>query len=177
MSIRYVVSKRVFGFDERKQKSLLQSRVLLEWLSLMNYVKRWQKWDWCQEVQWNLCWMHWLILWNWILTRILCAIRRFWLFRPGIQAKSQDKLEDVTASTPCRKIIFTPGTIFLDMLKSASLTRMASGNTAISGGTKSPDPDEGGGRRHRRWSVRINSIELFAWILDFAFWMLYLYKQ
>ena len=37
----------------------------------------------------------------------------FGCFRPGINAKSQDKLEDVTASTIYRrKIIFTPGFYF-----------------------------------------------------------------
>ncbi len=48
----------------------------------------------------------------------------FGCFRPGINAKSQDKLEDVTASTIYRrKIIFTPGFYFRDMLTRASVRR------------------------------------------------------
>ena len=49
----------------------------------------------------------------------------FGCFRPGINAKSQDKLEDVKASTIYRrKIIFTPGFYFKDMLTRASVEKM-----------------------------------------------------
>ena len=68
-------------------------------------------------------------------------------FRPGINAKSQDKLEDVTASTIYRrKIIFTPGFYFKDMLTRASVEKMDwSGNGTVSGGGSSkPNPDGGG---------------------------------
>ncbi|MEO4840787.1 DNA-binding protein, partial [Bacteroides uniformis] len=71
----------------------------------------------------------------------------FGCFRPGINAKSQDKLEDVTASTIYRrKIIFTPGFYFRDMLTRASVEKMDwSGNGTVSGGGSSkPNPDGGG---------------------------------
>ena len=71
----------------------------------------------------------------------------FGCFRPGINAKSQDKLEDVTASTIYRrKIIFTPGFYFKDMLTRASVEKMDwSGNGTVSGGGSSkPNPDGGG---------------------------------
>lgn len=145
MSIRYVVSKRVFGFDEKKaEKFVAESRTLgmIEFDEL------------CEEVTKVGLVPRGAV--KFVLDALIDTLKLninkgfsvqlgdFGCFRPGIQAKSQDKLEDVTANTICRrKIIFTPGTIFLDMLKSASLTRMASGNTAISGGT-TPDPDEGG---------------------------------
>lgn len=71
----------------------------------------------------------------------------FGCFRPGINAKSQDKLEDVKASTIYRrKIIFTPGFYFKDMLTRASVEKMDwSGNGTVSGGGSSkPNPDGGG---------------------------------
>lgn len=78
---------------------------------------------------------------------ISVQLGEFGCFRPGINAKSQDKLEDVKASTIYRrKIIFTPGFYFKDMLTRASVEKMDwSGNGTVSGGGSSkPNPDGGG---------------------------------
>ena len=66
----------------------------------------------------------------------------FGCFRPGINAKSQEKLEEVTASTIYRrKIIFTPGVYFKDMLTRASVEKLNFAGS-VSGGGSNPD---GGG--------------------------------
>ena len=65
----------------------------------------------------------------------------FGCFRPGINAKSQDKQEDVKSDTVYRrKIIFTPGQYFKEMLTRASVTRANWENSeTTSGGGSNPD--------------------------------------
>ncbi len=68
----------------------------------------------------------------------------FGCFRPGINAKSQDKQEDVKSDTVYRrKIIFTPGQYFKEMLARASVTRANWENSETTSGGGS-NPDAGG---------------------------------
>ena len=68
----------------------------------------------------------------------------FGCFRPGINAKSQDKQEDVKSDTVYRrKIIFTPGQYFKEMLTRASVTRANWENSETTSGGGS-NPDAGG---------------------------------
>lgn len=64
----------------------------------------------------------------------------FGCFRPGLNAKSQDKEEDVKSDTVYRrKIIFTPGQQFKEMLTRASVTRAGWDNSeVVSGGGSNP---------------------------------------
>ena len=64
----------------------------------------------------------------------------FGCFRPGINAKSQDREEDVKSDTVYRrKIIFTPGQYFREMLTRASVTRASWEKTeTVSGGGSAP---------------------------------------
>ncbi|WP_303208427.1 DNA-binding protein [Bacteroides oleiciplenus] len=144
MSLRYVVKKRVFGFDKTKaEKFVAESRTL----GLIDFKEL------CEEVTKVGLVPSGAV--KFVLDALIDTLKLninkgfsvqlgdFGCFRPGINAKSQDKLEDVTTSTiRRRKIIFSPGTVFQDMLRNASLTRMV-GEVAVSGGT-TPDPDEGG---------------------------------
>ena len=144
MSLRYVVRKRVFGFDKTKaEKFVAESRTL----GLIDFKEL------CEEVTKVGLVPSGAV--KFVLDALIDTLKLninkgfsvqlgdFGCFRPGINAKSQDKLEDVTISTiRRRKIIFSPGTVFQDMLRNASLTRMV-GEVAVSGGT-TPDPDEGG---------------------------------
>ncbi|EKU91692.1 HU family DNA-binding protein [Bacteroides oleiciplenus] len=144
MSLRYVVRKRVFGFDKTKaEKFVAESRTL----GLIDFKEL------CEEVTKVGLVPSGAV--KFVLDALIDTLKLninkgfsvqlgdFGCFRPGINAKSQDKLEDVTTSTiRRRKIIFSPGTVFQDMLRNASLTRMV-GEVAVSGGT-TPDPDEGG---------------------------------
>lgn len=144
MSLRYVVRKRVFGFDKTKaEKFVAESRTL----GLIDFKEL------CEEVTKVGLVPSGAV--KFVLDALIDTLKLninkgfsvqlgdFGCFRPGINAKSQDKLEDVTTSTiRRRKIIFSPGTVFQDMLRNASLTRMV-GEVALSGGT-TPDPDESG---------------------------------
>ena len=144
MSLRYVVRKRVFGFDKTKaEKFVAESHTL----GLIDFKEL------CEEVTKVGLVPSGAV--KFVLDALIDTLKLninkgfsvqlgdFGCFRPGINAKSQDKLEDVTTSTiRRRKIIFSPGTVFQDMLRNASLTRMV-GEVAVSGGT-TPDPDEGG---------------------------------
>lgn len=66
----------------------------------------------------------------------------FGCFRPDINAKSQEKLEDVTVDTVYRrKIIFTPGAYFKEMLTRASVEKL-NFSGSVSGSGSNPD---GGG--------------------------------
>ncbi len=144
MSLRYVVRKRVFGFDKTKaEKFVAESRTL----GLIDFKEL------CEEVTKVGLVPSGAV--KFVLDALIDTLKLninkgfsvqlgdFGCFRPGINAKSQDKLEDVTTSTiRRRKIIFSPGTVFQDMLRNASLTRMV-GEVAVPGGT-TPDPDEGG---------------------------------
>lgn len=145
MSIRYVVSKRVFGFDKTKtEKFVAQSRTLgmIEFDEL------------CDEITKVGLVPRGAV--KFVLDAMIDALKLnlnkgfsvqlgdFGGFRPGIKAKSQEKLEDVTASTISRrKIIFTPGSFFQDMLRNASVTRMTVADETPSGGV-TPNPDQGG---------------------------------
>ena len=68
----------------------------------------------------------------------------FGCFRPGINAKSQDKEEDVKSDTVYRrKIIFTPGQQFKEMLTRVSVTRANwESSETISGNDSIPDGGE-----------------------------------
>lgn len=68
----------------------------------------------------------------------------FGSFRPSLKAESQDSPENVDASTVVRKkIVFTPGSAFKNMLDSASLELFDDDTAKAAGGT-TKDPDTGG---------------------------------
>lgn len=68
----------------------------------------------------------------------------FGSFRPAINAESQDNIEDVNANTIIRKkIVFTPGCAFKEMLGSASIELFGDNVTGSNNGN-SENPDGGG---------------------------------
>lgn len=68
----------------------------------------------------------------------------FGSFRPAINAESQDNMEDVNANTIIRKkIVFTPGSAFKEMLGSASIELFGDNVTGSNNGN-SENPDGGG---------------------------------
>lgn len=69
----------------------------------------------------------------------------FGSFRPAINAESQDKAEDVSVNTIIRrKIVFTPGGAFKEMLGSASIELFGDNVTNLNG-DNGREPSEGGG--------------------------------
>ncbi|WP_294481576.1 HU family DNA-binding protein [uncultured Bacteroides sp.] len=68
----------------------------------------------------------------------------FGSFRPAINAESQNTVEDVNANTIIRrKIVFTPGNVFKEMLGSASIELFGDNVTDMNGGNNG-NPDKGG---------------------------------
>ena len=125
MALEYVVTKRVFGFDDTKSvkyvpKSVTSGSVEFEKL--------------CEKVA-RLCGVHRKIV-DLVITGATdemadmlddgksVRLGDFGLFRPPITGKSADNEEDVTASNIVRRrIVFTPGKIFQSTLDNMSVTR------------------------------------------------------
>lgn len=147
MALNYEVKKRIFGFDETKTEKFVAQ---LKTLGVVEFK------DLCDEV--SKIGMAPRGVVKLVLDGLIDALNinlnkglsvqlgDFGCFRTGINAKSQNTAEEVTASTiRRRKIIFTPGTYFRDMLTRASMEKVNwSGSGTISGGGSTPNPDGGG---------------------------------
>lgn len=131
MALEYVVTKRVFGFDDTKSvkyvpKSVTSGSVEFEKL--------------CEKVA-RLCGIHRKIV-DLVITGATdemadmlddgksVRLGDFGLFRPTITGKSADNEEDVTANNIVRRrIVFTPGKIFQSTLDNMSVTRAVTPDT------------------------------------------------
>ena len=119
MALNYEVKKKVFGFDQTKTEKYVAQ---LKTLGIIQFG------DLCDEV-----------------TKIGMAPRGVVkMVLDGLidtlNAKSQDREEDVKSDTVYRrKIIFTPGQYFREMLTRASVTRASWEKTeTVSGGGSTP---------------------------------------
>ena len=141
MALEYVVTKRVFGFDKTKTEKYVAQ---LKTLGMVEFG------DLCDEgtkvgmaprgvVKMVLDGLIDTLNMN-INKGFSVQLGDFGCFRPGLNAKSQDKEEDVKSDTVYRrKIIFTPGQQFKEMLTRASVTRAGWDNSeVVSGGGSNP---------------------------------------
>lgn len=144
MSLNYEVQKRVFGFDETKTEKYVAQ---MKTLGVIGFK------DLCDEV--TKVGMAPRGVVKLVLDGLIDALNmnlnkgfsvqlgEFGCFRPGINAKSQDTAELVTADTiQRRKIIFTPGVYFREMLTRVAVTRVGQAGT-VTGGGNSQKPDGG----------------------------------
>ena len=141
MALNYEVKKRVFGFDKTKTEKYVAQ---LKTLGMVEFG------DLCDEV--TKVGMAPRGVVKMVLDGLIDTLNMninkgfsvqlgdFGCFRPGLNAKSQDKEEDVKSDTVyCRKIIFTPGQQFKEMLTRASVTRAGWDNSeVVSGGGSNP---------------------------------------
>ena len=141
MSLNYEVKKRVFGFDKTKTEKYVAQ---LKTLGMVEFG------DLCDEV--TKVGMAPRGVVKMVLDGLIDTLNMninkgfsvqlgdFGCFRPGLNAKSQDKEEDVKSDTVYRrKIIFTPGQQFKEMLTRASVTRAGWDNSeVVSGGGSNP---------------------------------------
>ena len=141
MALNYEVKKRVFGFDKTKTE-----KYVAQWktLGMVEFG------DLCDEV--TKVGMAPRGVVKMVLDGLIDTLNMninkgfsvqlgdFGCFRPGLNAKSQDKEEDVKSDTVYRrKIIFTPGQQFKEMLTRASVTRAGWDNSeVVSGGGSNP---------------------------------------
>ena len=141
MALNYEVKKRVFGFDKTKTEKYVAQ---LKTLGMVEFG------DLCDEV--TKVGMAPRGVVKMVLDGLIATLNMninkgfsvqlgdFGCFRPGLNAKSQDKEEDVKSDTVYRrKIIFTPGQQFKEMLTRASVTRAGWDNSeVVSGGGSNP---------------------------------------
>ena len=141
MALNYEVKKRVFGFDKTKTEKYVAQ---LKTMGMVEFG------DLCDEV--TKVGMAPRGVVKMVLDGLIDTLNMninkgfsvqlgdFGCFRPGLNAKSQDKEEDVKSDTVYRrKIIFTPGQQFKEMLTRASVTRAGWDNSeVVSGGGSNP---------------------------------------
>ena len=147
MAIKYEVKKVVFGFDKTKtEKFVAQAKVLgmVEFKTL------------CEEVQKVSMAPRGVV--KMVIDGLIDTLNMdldkgysvqlgdFGCFRPGLNAKSQAGAEAVDANTVYRrKIIFTPGSYFKNMLGDATVERLAPGKGAVvKDAVVNPKPDGSG---------------------------------
>lgn len=154
MALNYEVKKRVFGFDKTKTEKYVAQ---LKTLGMVEFG------DLCDEV--TKVGMAPRGVVKMVLDGLIDTLNMninkgfsvqlgdFGCFRPGLNAKSQDKEEDVKSDTVYRrKIIFTPGQQFKEMLTRASVTRAGWDNSeVVSGGGSNPGTGGMGKRKKIRW--------------------------
>lgn len=147
MAIKYEVKKVVFGFDKTKtEKFVAQAKVLgmVEFKTL------------CEEVQKVSMAPRGVV--KMVIDGLIDTLNMdldkgysvqlgdFGCFRPGLNAKSQTGVKDVDANTVYRrKIIFSSGIYFKEMLNKVTVERLELGKgTVVKDAVVNPKPDGSG---------------------------------
>lgn len=144
MGLKYVVKKRVFGFDKTRTEKYVAQHFITNTMNFKQLCNEVSKLGLIPEgtVKHVLDGMIDALVIN-LNKGISIQLGDFGCFRPGINCKSQDTAEAVDASTIQRvKIIFTPGYKFKEMLKNISIQKLE--EDADSSGTGSGSEEEGG---------------------------------
>lgn len=146
MALKYEVKKRVFGFDESKTEKYVAQ---IKTMGVVPFS------DLCDEV--SKIGMAPRGIVKLVLDGLIDTLNmdinkgfsvqlgEFGCFRPGLNAKSQETLEAVKSDTIYRRrIIFTPGAYFKDMLTRASVERLDwSGAGTVTGSGSENKPGSG----------------------------------
>jgi len=135
MSLNYVVTKQVFGFDDSNSEKFVARQVTSGSVEFKKL---------CAQIS-QICGAHrgtvQLVISGLIDAMInnledgkSVKLGEFGCFRPGIRAKAADNEEDVSANSIYRrKIHFTPGTLFKNAMKDTSITRFTAPKTDYTG--------------------------------------------
>lgn len=145
MALKYVVKKTVFGFDKTKTAKYVARPLLAGSVSYPALCNQVTKVGMAPRgvVKMVIDGLIDAIVWN-LENHLSVKLGEFGAFRPAFGSKSQDKEEDVTADVlRHRKIIFTPGAYFKDMLNEISIQKFEIPKTDETGGS----PEEGGSDR------------------------------
>ena len=149
MALKYVVKKTTFGFDDTKAEKYVARpfnvvnvdfKMLCDQVTKVGFVPR----GTVKAVLDGL--IDSLITYMEIGASV--NLGEFGTFRPSFGCKSQVNAEEVTAETlKNRKIIFTPGNLLKNMIKSVSIQKLGADRTsssAPSGGGEEGGGNEGG---------------------------------
>ena len=147
MAIKYEVKKVVFGFDKTNtEKFVAQTKVL----GLVKFDKL------CEEVQKVSMAPRGVV--KMVIDGLIDTLNMdldkgysvqlgdFGCFRPGLNAKSQTGVKDLDANTVYRrKIIFSSGSYFKEMLNKVTVERLELGKgTVVKDAVVNPKPDGSG---------------------------------
>lgn len=143
MALKYVVKKTSFGFDKTKAVKYVARPLLagsVDFASLCDQVTKVGMAPrgivkmvidgTIDALKWNL------------ENHLSVKLGDFGSFRPAFGSKSQDNEADVKAGVlRHRKIIFTPGSYFKEMLRDVSIQKFEMSGTDETGGNGSDDND------------------------------------
>ncbi len=151
MGLKFVVKKKVFGFDTTKTEKYVAQNVITNTVNFRDLCKEISMYGMIPEGAVKHVIDALIDTLNTNLNKGLSVqLGDFGWFRAGISSKSQNTAEEVDADTIQRaKIIFTPGYKFKDMLGKVNFKKGESSVDNAIGGGGIPDdsgkPDEGGG--------------------------------
>lgn len=148
MALKYVVKKRVFGFDKTKTEKYVAQNVITNTVNFRDLCKEVSMFGMIPEGAVKHVIDALIDALNTNLNKGLSVqLGDFGCFRPGMNCKSQNEEKDVDADTVRRvKIVFTPGYKFKDMLKKASIQKLVTGSEIVdNGNTPTPPNPDGGG--------------------------------
>ena len=122
MALKYVVKKRVFGFDKTKTEKYVAQNVITNTVNFRDLCKEVSMFGMIPEGAVKHVIDALIDALNTNLNKGLSVqLGDFGCFRPGMSCKSQKEEKDVDADTVRRvKIVFTPGYKFKDMLDNVS---------------------------------------------------------
>ena len=149
MALKYVVKKRVFGFDKTKTEKYVAQNFITNTVNFKDLCDEISKVGMVPSGAVKFVLDALIDTLNINLNKgISVQLGDFGQFRPGISSESQETEAAVDSDTIRRvKIVFTPGYKFKDMLDNVSIYK-TEGNGGISsgngGGNKPENPDEGG---------------------------------
>ena len=125
MALKYVVKKRVFGFDKTKAEKYVAQNVITNTVDFRDLCKEVSMFGMIPEGAVKHVIDALIDALNTNLNKGLSVqLGDFGCFRPGMNCKSQDAEEKVDADTIQRvKIVFTPGYKFKEMLEKSALKR------------------------------------------------------
>ncbi|MCC8188759.1 MAG: DNA-binding protein [Bacteroides sp.] len=146
MALKYVITKRIFGFDPEKTEKYVPRSVTMGEVSFEKL---------CQNVT-LICGAHRGVVQQVIAGLVDAMVRdlddgksvrlgEFGNFRPSVRAHSADREEEVSADNIYRKhILFTPGKLFKRTLKEMSVTRYHQPDTDYTDGSSYNDNGDSG---------------------------------
>lgn len=148
MALKYVVKKRVFGFDKTKAEKYVAQNVITNTVDFRDLCKEVSMFGMIPEGAVKHVIDALIDALNTNLNKGLSVqLGDFGCFRPGMNCKSQDTEEEVDADTIQRvKIVFTPGYKFKEMLNKVSIKKTEGNDGASSGnnGGSNPEKPDGG---------------------------------
>ncbi len=138
MAFRYVIKKRVFGFDETKSEKYVASSFSIGEISYDKLCDQVTKEGMAPRGVVKLV-MDGLIdaLSTYVSIGATVKLGDFGTIRPGLNCKCQDEAKSVTADSIYRqKIILTPGKRLKDMIKTSGITRISTNGEEIPSGSE-----------------------------------------